>query len=45
MIIELLKKVLKEDGIQIRGVYERSDAKVRRQEGDVYKRQVQVKQV
>ena len=33
MIIELLKKVLKEDGIQIRGVYERSDAKVRRQEG------------
>lgn len=33
MIIELLKKVLKEDGVQIRGVYERSDAKVRRQEG------------
>ena len=33
MIIELLKKVLKEDGLQIRGVYERSDAKVRRQEG------------
>ena len=33
MIIELLKKVLKEDGIQIRGVYERSDAKVRHQEG------------
>ena len=33
MIIELLKKVLKVDGIQIRGVYERSDAKVRRQEG------------
>lgn len=33
MIIELLKKVLKEDGIQICGVYERSDAKVRRQEG------------
>ena len=33
IIIELLKKVLKEDGIQIRGVYERSDAKVRRQEG------------
>ena len=33
MIIELLKKVRKEDGIQIRGVYERSDAKVRRQEG------------
>ena len=33
MIIELLKKVLKEEGIQIRGVYERSDAKVHRQEG------------
>ena len=33
MIVELLKKVLREDGIQIRGVYERSDAKVRRQEG------------
>ncbi len=33
MIVELLKKVLEEDGIRIRGVYERSDAKVRRQEG------------
>ena len=32
-IIELLKKVLAEDGIQIRGVYERSDVKVRKQEG------------
>ncbi|MGN0293958.1 MAG: class I SAM-dependent rRNA methyltransferase [Lachnospiraceae bacterium] len=32
-IIELLKKVLAEDGIIIRGVYERSDAKVREQEG------------
>ncbi len=32
-IIEALKKVLAEDGIQIRGVYERSDAKVRLQEG------------
>lgn len=33
MIVDLLKKVLAEDGIQIRGVYERSDVKVRRQEG------------
>jgi 23S rRNA (cytosine1962-C5)-methyltransferase len=33
MIVELLKKVLAEDGIRIRGVYERSDVKVRRQEG------------
>lgn len=32
-IIEALKKVLAEDGIHIRGVYERSDAKVRIQEG------------
>ena len=32
-IVELLKEVLAEDGIQIRGVYERSDAKVRTQEG------------
>lgn len=32
-IVELLKKVLLEDGIQIRGVFERSDAKVREQEG------------
>ena len=32
-IVELLKKVLAEDGIIIRGVYERSDVKVRRQEG------------
>ena len=32
-LVELLKKVLAEDGIQIRGVYERSDVKVRRQEG------------
>lgn len=32
-IIELLKKVLAEDGIIIKGVYERSDAKVRLQEG------------
>lgn len=32
-IVEGLKKVLAEDGIVIRGVYERSDAKVRLQEG------------
>ena len=32
-VIDALKKVLAEDGIQIRGVYERSDAKVRLQEG------------
>lgn len=37
-ILELLKKVLAEDGIQIRGIFERSDAKVRRQEGmELYK--------
>ena len=33
VIVEALKKVLAEDGIFIRGVYERSDAKVRLQEG------------
>lgn len=33
MIVESLKKVLAEDGVAIRGVYERSDAKVRLQEG------------
>lgn len=32
-IIDLLKQVLLEDGISIRGVYERSDAKVRELEG------------
>ena len=32
-IVELIKKVLAEDGITIRGVYERSDAKVRQNEG------------
>jgi 23S rRNA (cytosine1962-C5)-methyltransferase len=32
-IIDCLKEVLAEDGIKIRGVYERSDAKVRLQEG------------
>ncbi|MBR4580887.1 MAG: class I SAM-dependent rRNA methyltransferase [Lachnospiraceae bacterium] len=33
VIIEELKKILAEDGITIRGVYERSDAKVRLKEG------------
>ena len=33
VIVEALKKVLAEDGIHILGVYERSDAKVRLQEG------------
>lgn len=33
IIVEALKKVLAEDDIAIRGVYERSDAKVRLQEG------------
>lgn len=33
VIIEGLKKVLAEDGIPVRGVYERSDARVRLQEG------------
>lgn len=32
-ILKCLKEVLAEDGVQIRGVYERSDAKVRLQEG------------
>lgn len=32
-ILSLVKKVLAEDGIMIRGIYERSDAKVRLQEG------------
>lgn len=32
-ILEKLQKVLAEDGIKIRGIYERSDAKVRLQEG------------
>ena len=30
---KLIKEVLAEDGISIRGIYERSDAKVRLQEG------------
>lgn len=33
LIVELLKQILKEEGMPIRGVYERSDAKVRLQEG------------
>lgn len=33
VIVDALKKVLAEDGIRIRGVFERSDAKVRLQEG------------
>ena len=32
-IVDALKEILKEDGILIRGVYERSDAKVRLKEG------------
>lgn len=32
-IIDCLKEIMKKDGIHIRGVYERSDAKVRKQEG------------
>ena len=32
-IVESLKEILREDGIKIRGVYERSDAKVRLKEG------------
>ena len=32
-IIDLLKEILAEDGIKIKGVYERSDAKVRLNEG------------
>ena len=33
LILDTLKRILKEDGIEIRGIYERSDAKVRLQEG------------
>ncbi|MGI6009929.1 MAG: class I SAM-dependent rRNA methyltransferase [Ruminococcus sp.] len=32
-IVEILKELMEKDGIHIRGVYERSDAKVREQEG------------
>ena len=38
VIIDAIKELLLEDGIAIRGVYERSDAKVRKQEGmELYK--------
>ncbi len=33
MIVDILKRILAEDNIKIKGVYERSDAKVREQEG------------
>lgn len=33
LILKQLKKVLFEDGVAVRGIYERSDAKVRKQEG------------
>ena len=33
LLVDLLKDILEADGIHIRGVYERSDAKVRKQEG------------
>lgn len=33
LILDSLKEILKKDGVSIRGVYERSDAKVREQEG------------
>ena len=33
LIVDILKELMKQDGIYIRGVYERSDAKVREQEG------------
>ncbi len=37
-ILQYLKETLAEDGVAIRGVYERSDAKVRKQEGmELYK--------
>lgn len=37
-ILQYLKETLAEDGISVRGIYERSDAKVRRQEGmELYK--------
>lgn len=32
-IIEILKEILRQDGIEVRGVYEKSDAKVRQNEG------------
>jgi len=33
LILDILKDILKNDGVNIRGIYERSDAKVRKQEG------------
>ena len=33
MIVDILNELMEKDGIRIRGVYERSDAKVREQEG------------
>ncbi len=33
LIVDMLKQLMEKDGIVIRGVYERSDAKVRKQEG------------
>ena len=33
VILECLTEILADDGIQIQGIYERSDAKVRLQEG------------
>lgn len=33
LLLEYLKRVLEENGVRIRGIYERSDAKVRLQEG------------
>ena len=33
LILDILRRVLAEDGIPVRGIYERSDAKVRLQEG------------
>ena len=33
LILDILRRVLAEDGVSVRGVYERSDAKVRLQEG------------
>ena len=33
LILDILRRVLAEDGISVRGIYERSDAKVRLQEG------------
>ena len=38
LIVDLLKEILEKDGIHIRGVYERSDVRVRKQEGmELYK--------